>query len=68
MSFWRAKFRERYALKEEVPNARLQRLYQRRSKHLRRGTGYDFFRGNKRRETDVAEVLRDLIVGKPAHP
>jgi hypothetical protein len=38
-------------------------MYQRRAKMLRRGTGYDYFRGYKKREQDVIEVLRDLIVG-----
>lgn len=41
-------------------------MYQRRAKMLRRGTGYDFFRGYKKREQDVIEVLRDLIVGECA--
>jgi len=31
---------------------------------LRRGTGYDFFRGYKKREQDAIEVLRELIVGE----
>jgi hypothetical protein len=33
-------------------------------KQLRRGTGYEFFRGHKKREQDVVAVLKDLIVGK----
>ena len=63
-SFWRAKFREQYVLKEGVSNAYLQRTYQRRARLLRRGTTYDFFRGHKGREASVVEILRDLIVGK----
>lgn len=63
-SFWRHRFREKYAFKEGTSNKELRRAYQRRSKMLRRGTGYDFFRGYKKRERDVVEVLRDLIVGK----
>lgn len=39
-------------------------MYQRRSKLLRRGKGYDFFQGYKKREQDVLEVLADLVVGK----
>ncbi|CAO2650395.1 Nn.00g016870.m01.CDS01 [Neocucurbitaria sp. VM-36] len=61
-SFWRVKYRENYALKEGLSNARLARTYQNRAKQLRRGIGYDFFRGHKKREVDVVEVLRDLIV------
>ncbi|KAF2632261.1 hypothetical protein BU25DRAFT_331547 [Macroventuria anomochaeta] len=61
-SFWRYRFREKYASKEGPTNKELRRAYQRRSKMLRRGTGYDFFRGYKKREQDVIEVLRDLIV------
>ncbi|KAH6615265.1 hypothetical protein C7974DRAFT_443417 [Boeremia exigua] len=61
-SFWRYMFREKYAFKEGPTNKELRRAYQRRSKMLRRGTGYDFFRGYKKREQDVIEVLRDLIV------
>lgn len=34
-------------------------------KYLRRGTGFDFFRGHKQREKDVVMVLRDLIAGEP---
>ncbi|KAJ4367353.1 hypothetical protein N0V83_006934 [Neocucurbitaria cava] len=61
-SFWRAKFREKYALKEGTPNSKLATIYQNRAKQLRRGTGYPFFRGHKKREIDVVEILRDLIV------
>jgi hypothetical protein len=39
-------------------------MYQRRARMLRRGVGYDFSRGYKKREQDVVEVLKDLIVGK----
>lgn len=41
-------------------------MYQRRAKMLQRGTSYDFFLGYKKREQDVVEILRDLIVGKYA--
>jgi hypothetical protein len=63
-SFWRAKFREKFALTQGVNNKTLKRSYQLRAKLLRRGTGYDFFRGHRRREADVVSVLRDLIVGE----
>lgn len=63
-SFWRHRFRENYAFKEGPANKELRRVYQRRSKMLRRGTGYNFFRGYRKREQDVIDVLRDLIVGK----
>ena len=63
-SFWRHAFRQKYAFKEGPSNKELRRTYQRRAKMLRRGTGYDFFRGYKKREQDVIEVLRDLIVGE----
>ncbi|KAJ4338446.1 hypothetical protein N0V87_003989 [Didymella glomerata] len=61
-SFWRHVFRKKYAFKEGPSNKELRRMYQRRAKMLRRGTGYDFFRGYKKREQDVVEVLRELIV------
>ncbi|KAH7385622.1 hypothetical protein BKA66DRAFT_528087 [Pyrenochaeta sp. MPI-SDFR-AT-0127] len=61
-SFWRAKFREKYAFKEDSSNTTLARHYQNRARQLRRGLAYDFFRGHKRREKDVVKVLRDLIV------
>ncbi|KAF3043202.1 hypothetical protein E8E12_008394 [Didymella heteroderae] len=61
-SFWRHAFRKKYAFKEGPSNKELRRAYQRRAEMLRRGTGYDFFRGYKKREQDVIEVLRDLIV------
>jgi hypothetical protein len=64
-SFWRAKFREKFALQaDRRTNDELMDLYKNRRKQLRRGTGYDFFRGHRTREKDVAKVLRELIVGK----
>jgi len=65
-SFWRATFRTRFALRTDITctNQQLKDLYQHRCKHIRRGTGYDFFRGHKTKEKDVARVLRQLIVGK----
>ncbi|KAF1943214.1 hypothetical protein EJ02DRAFT_343604 [Clathrospora elynae] len=63
LSFWRAKYREKYAFKEGVPNNQLQRKYQRRSRLLRRGVRYDFFRGHKKHELAAIEILRELIVG-----
>jgi hypothetical protein len=62
-SFWRARFREKYALRNGRSNAELMDAYQRRRKQLRHGSGYDFFRGHARREVDVVEVLKELIVG-----
>jgi hypothetical protein len=67
-SFWRTKFREKYAYKEGISNEKSARMYKRRAKYIRRGTGYNFFRGHKKREVDVLEVLRDLIVGKLSLP
>ncbi|KZM28198.1 hypothetical protein ST47_g682 [Ascochyta rabiei] len=61
-TFWRHMFRKNYAFKDGLTNKELRRMYQRRAKMLRRGTGYDFFRGYKKREQDVVEVLKDLIV------
>jgi hypothetical protein len=66
-SFWRAKFREKFALCAGTSNMELQTTYQRRMKQLRRGTGYSFFRGNRQREIDVVNVLRELIIGKCCH-
>ncbi|KAF1835515.1 hypothetical protein BDW02DRAFT_523110 [Decorospora gaudefroyi] len=62
LSFWRTKFREQYAFKESLSNARMQQLYQRRSKLLRHGTRYDFFHGYEKHEAYVVRMLRDLIV------
>ncbi|KAF2131437.1 hypothetical protein P153DRAFT_421501 [Dothidotthia symphoricarpi CBS 119687] len=61
-SFWRARFREKYAAKEGMSNKEMKRTYQLRCKQLRRGIVYDFFRGHKKREVDVLEVLKDLIL------
>jgi hypothetical protein len=63
-SFWRTKFRAKFAFKEGLSNKELKRLYQRRTKQLRRGTGYDFFWGYRKREMDVVAVLKELIIGK----
>lgn len=63
LSFWRIKFREKYAFKEGIANDRLQRIYQRRSKLLRHGKKLDFFRGHKKREKEVLIMLKDMIVG-----
>ena len=63
-SFWRYKFREKYAFKEGLSNKELRRVYQRRSKALRRGNALNFFRGYQKREQAALEALRDLIVGK----
>jgi hypothetical protein len=63
-SFWRAKFREKYTLAKGANNKVLKKSYQRRAKLLRRGTGYEFFRGHRSRESDVVSMLRELIVGK----
>ncbi|KAF2832993.1 hypothetical protein CC86DRAFT_338057 [Ophiobolus disseminans] len=62
LSFWRTKFREKFALKEGVANQELKQLYQNRTKQLARGTGYSFHRGHRLREKDVVKVLRELIV------
>lgn len=62
-SFWRAVFREKFALRQGRTNKDLRRTYQRRMKLLRRGTGYDFYWGHSKREQDVVEVLQDIIVG-----
>ncbi|KAL5120293.1 hypothetical protein ACEQ8H_001851 [Pleosporales sp. CAS-2024a] len=53
-SFWRARFRNKYALKDGRSNTLLKKTYQKRAKQLRRGTGYDFFRGHKMLEMDVS--------------
>jgi hypothetical protein len=64
-SFWRVKFREKYALalRDSKTNQILKTKYQCRATLLRRGTGYNFFWGHKKRESDVVAVLRDLILG-----
>jgi hypothetical protein len=65
-SFWRARFREKFAFAEGRQNDELRRSYQHRMRQLRRGTGYPFFRGHNMREKDVVGVLKELIVGKPS--
>ncbi|KAF2030143.1 hypothetical protein EK21DRAFT_66353 [Setomelanomma holmii] len=60
-SFWRARFREKFAFQDGPSNKELKKSYQRRTKQLRRGTGCDFFRGHKSREQDVLRVLLELI-------
>lgn len=62
--FWRVQFRKTFDLLEGKTNRELRRLYQARKKHLRRGTGYDFFWGYHKREQDVMGVLKQLIFGK----
>ncbi|XP_014555418.1 hypothetical protein COCVIDRAFT_38776 [Bipolaris victoriae FI3] len=61
-SFWRAKFREKYDFLEGTPNNQLRRMYQRRSKLLRCGTKYGFFRGHGKTEARVVKMLKDLII------
>ncbi len=63
-SFWRAKFREKYDMKEGLSNTELSKLYKNRARQLRWGTEYSFFRGHKKREKQAVRILRDLIVGK----
>ncbi|CBX92578.1 hypothetical protein LEMA_P052840.1 [Plenodomus lingam JN3] len=67
-SFWRARFRRSFVLQADKTNGELQKLYQRRSKLLRRGRGYTFFFGNDAHEQKVTEVLRDLIVDSFKEP
>jgi hypothetical protein len=62
-SFWRARFQSKFAFREGPTNEELKETYQRRLKQLRRGTGYDFFRGHKNREKDVLLVLQELVIG-----
>ncbi|KAG9186825.1 hypothetical protein G6011_09933 [Alternaria panax] len=61
LSFWRAKYREKYDFKEGPSNLQLRRTYQRRSKQLRRGVKYPFFYGTLPRERQVVNTLKDLI-------
>ncbi|KAH7414389.1 hypothetical protein DE146DRAFT_763127 [Phaeosphaeria sp. MPI-PUGE-AT-0046c] len=61
-SFWREKFRRKFALRRGRTNKELKKAYQRRMRWLHRGTGYDFHWGQKRREKDTVEVLREIIV------
>ncbi|KAF2869747.1 hypothetical protein BDV95DRAFT_85486 [Massariosphaeria phaeospora] len=60
-SFWRAKFREKYALKAGTPNNVLKAQYLKRGKWLNRSTTYPFHKGQERREIKALAVLRDLI-------
>ncbi|CAG5156861.1 uncharacterized protein ALTATR162_LOCUS4654 [Alternaria atra] len=62
LSFWRAKYREKYDFKDCLTNLQLRRIYQRRSKQLRRGINYPFFHGDRQGERQVVNMLKDMIV------
>jgi hypothetical protein len=66
LSFWRARFREKFALMAGTKNKDLKSKYKRRAKYLRRGTGMQFIRGHTGTEKRVVAVLVDLIIGKCA--
>lgn len=61
LSFWRTKFREKYACKAGVPNKDLKQKYTLRSKWLYRGTGVKFVRGHGKDERQVVEILAEMI-------
>ncbi|RYN35811.1 hypothetical protein AA0113_g1302 [Alternaria arborescens] len=61
LSFWRAKYREKYDFKDGLNNLQLCRVYQRRSKQLRRGIKYPFFHGIRQGERQVVNMLKDMI-------
>ncbi|PVH93955.1 hypothetical protein DM02DRAFT_207624 [Periconia macrospinosa] len=61
-SFWRAAFRERFALLPAKVNVELRTLYQRRAKYLRKGcSGLEFHYGTGSYEKRVLVVLMGLI-------
>ncbi|KAF2691128.1 hypothetical protein K458DRAFT_382702 [Lentithecium fluviatile CBS 122367] len=61
LSFWRAKFREKYVLMTGTKNRELKSKYKRRAKYLRRGTGLQFIRGHTGTEKRITAILTDLI-------
>lgn len=67
LSFWRMKFREKYAHadKAKTSNADLKAKYQERSKRLRRGVSEGFRnQGHGKSEQKLLNVIRSLILGK----
>lgn len=64
LSFWRVKWRQRFALLEDRTNRELRRIFKRRAKYLRRGMVLVWNRGRTPRELSVIGVLKELIVGK----
>jgi hypothetical protein len=64
-SFWRIKFREKYAPAEKAKtNVDLKAIYQTRAKRLSRGASEDFqLQGHGKSELRLLDVLRSLIVG-----
>lgn len=66
-SFWRAKFRGKYAYAVEKAgsNANLREEYQKRAKYLRRGLTERFSHlGGNKHERMITNILCSLIVGK----
>jgi hypothetical protein len=64
LSYWRVKFREKYAYKKATSNKTLKRKYQSRQQVLREGTGVYFLHGHSEGEQKVVAVLKDLINGE----
>jgi hypothetical protein len=62
-SFWRNRFREKFALRSGRTSKDLRKTYQDRVEWLKRGTGYDFHWGHNKKEQDVVRILQDIIVG-----
>ncbi|KAF2199038.1 hypothetical protein GQ43DRAFT_377200 [Delitschia confertaspora ATCC 74209] len=61
-SFWRTRFRERFAYDQKKTNMVLKKQYQDRRKQLKAGLALEFLHGIKQPEKDVMRVLRDLIL------
>ncbi|KAF2704489.1 hypothetical protein K504DRAFT_461248 [Pleomassaria siparia CBS 279.74] len=65
LSFWRAKFRERYAYKKNTTNLVLKKSYQVRQHILRNGTGFHFGMAKTdeeiKDERKIVGVMRELI-------
>lgn len=63
LSFWRKRFLHHFDMLDySVSNARLKRMYQERRDTLRKGTV--FKHGNRRKESQCVEVLKNLLLGK----
>lgn len=63
-SFWRFRFRQKFAIVVGTTNAQLMEKYKRRTKYLRRGASIPFIRGHTTLEAKMLKVVRDLIIGE----
>ncbi|KAI4707779.1 hypothetical protein J4E89_007407 [Alternaria sp. Ai002NY15] len=62
LSFWRAKYREKYDFKAGPSNLNLRRVYQRRSRLFKYGLRYKFHYGTHQGERQVINMIKDMII------